>query len=465
MHVRLGLGFVVCASWISAQTTPQGPSVLQDELDLVVRSSVVQGSGARALGMAGAFLARADDATAASWNPAGLSYLRRPEVSFVWIESARNSNVKSAATGAPSEDDRRRTKNPDFLALAFPLSLGSVTGSGQVSFQRVVSFDTEHTITGTERQGPRVDASSHGGFDVLAFGTGWQPTHALRVGVALNRWFNGYSQTLHRQGAAGINASRQEVELRISGWNAHAGLLWSPVSQLNVGLVVKTPFTARGEMSRTRSDFTLDSSGASSTTTNSYDSKFHKDGDVLIHWPAALGLGLSWRPRNALTMSFDYTLTRWSRGRIENFFILGRCPPKDQCPPVGQPQIEDDPLAPGSRLFPSLPYPTLNDARGQRDTQELRAGVEYVVIGNTVKWPIRAGVFDDRQYFNQPTEGPPRFRGFAVGTGVIVGPILLDAAYVYERGSYQVLDGVSLNDVGVHSHRFLISTIYRQGAK
>jgi long-subunit fatty acid transport protein len=463
VHVRLSLGFVFCASWIGAQTTPQGPSVLQDELNLIVRPDVVQGSGARAFGMAGAFLARADDATAASWNPAGLSYLRRPELSFVWIEGARNSNVKNAATGQPNEDDRLRTKNPDFLAIAFPLSLGSVTGSGQFSFQRVVSFDARHAITGAN--GLRIDARSRGGFDVLTFGTGWQPTHSLRVGVALNRWFNGYSQTLDRQGAAGINASRQEVELRISGWNAHAGLLWSPVSQLNVGLVVKTPFTAKAEMSRSRSDFLLDASNVVSTTTNSYDSKSNPDADVRIHWPAALGLGLSWRPRNALTMSFDYTLTRWSRGRIENFFILGRCAAKDQCPPLGQPQLDDNPLNFGSRLFPSLPYPTLNDTRGQRDTQELRAGVEYVVIGNTVKWPIRAGVFDDRQYFNQPTQGPPRFRGFAVGTGVIVGPILLDAAYVYERGRYQAQDGTDLNEVGVHSHRFLISTIYRQGTR
>ncbi|MCJ7810524.1 MAG: hypothetical protein MUP26_09715, partial [Desulfobulbaceae bacterium] len=33
------------------------------------------GSGARALGMGGAFIAIADDATAASWNPAGLIQL------------------------------------------------------------------------------------------------------------------------------------------------------------------------------------------------------------------------------------------------------------------------------------------------------------------------------------------------------------------------------------------------------
>ena len=45
--------------------------------------SGVIGSGARAFGMGGAFIAVADDATAASWNPGGLGQLERPEFSFV----------------------------------------------------------------------------------------------------------------------------------------------------------------------------------------------------------------------------------------------------------------------------------------------------------------------------------------------------------------------------------------------
>ena len=52
------------------------PALRQDEIDLTGQQNVILGSGARAFGMGGAFLARADDATAASWNPAGLSYLR-----------------------------------------------------------------------------------------------------------------------------------------------------------------------------------------------------------------------------------------------------------------------------------------------------------------------------------------------------------------------------------------------------
>ena len=38
--------------------------------------------GARAIGMGGAFIGRADDATAAETNPAGLTILARPEISL-----------------------------------------------------------------------------------------------------------------------------------------------------------------------------------------------------------------------------------------------------------------------------------------------------------------------------------------------------------------------------------------------
>ena len=50
------------------------------------------GSGARALGIGGAFLSIADDATAASWNPGGLVQLKKPEVSIVGSFIRRNDN-------------------------------------------------------------------------------------------------------------------------------------------------------------------------------------------------------------------------------------------------------------------------------------------------------------------------------------------------------------------------------------
>src|SRR5512137_1341037 len=77
---RLALGAALAAWPLVAAAQP----VLDtDRIDITGRQNLSLGSGARAMGMGGAFLARADDATAASWNPAGLSYLRLPEVSLV----------------------------------------------------------------------------------------------------------------------------------------------------------------------------------------------------------------------------------------------------------------------------------------------------------------------------------------------------------------------------------------------
>src|SRR4026209_2734400 len=56
------------------------------------------GSGARAAGMGNAFIAVADDGTAASWNPAGLSQLRKTEFSLVYSASRRNQFLEGLRT-------------------------------------------------------------------------------------------------------------------------------------------------------------------------------------------------------------------------------------------------------------------------------------------------------------------------------------------------------------------------------
>src|SRR5262245_46008711 len=80
--------------------------IFQDEIDLAGRTTLTLGAGARAFGMGGSFLARADDATAASWNPAGLSYLRIPELSLVGNYNVFRSTV--GVVGEAGETDELR---------------------------------------------------------------------------------------------------------------------------------------------------------------------------------------------------------------------------------------------------------------------------------------------------------------------------------------------------------------------
>ena len=75
---------------------------------------------------------------------------------------------------------------------------------------------------------------------------------------------------------------------------------------------------------------------------------------------------------------------------------------------------------------------------GQQDKQELRVGAEYVLIAGRLKVPLRAGYFNDRQITPNPGGDTPRFNGYTLGTGLLLGPLLLDVAYVHESGGYSV---------------------------
>src|SRR3989338_5731728 len=57
------------------------------------------GSGARAIGQGSAFIAVADDATAASWNPGALIQLERPELSVVGSFLSTQQDFDPGSTG------------------------------------------------------------------------------------------------------------------------------------------------------------------------------------------------------------------------------------------------------------------------------------------------------------------------------------------------------------------------------
>ena len=71
--------------------------------------------------MADAFVAIADDATAASWNPAGLVQLERPEISIVGSYNAIDEEF--SAWLHPEAESRHDSDKLDlnFLSVVYPL--------------------------------------------------------------------------------------------------------------------------------------------------------------------------------------------------------------------------------------------------------------------------------------------------------------------------------------------------------
>ena len=132
------------------------PDAAAQDVGQITQASNV-GSGARAMGMGGAFVAVADDATAASWNPAGLTALTRPEFSFVQdlsnfndaLPTHTNTNVSngtpSGATTFPASSVTKVSRNPEFVSATYPLSIGHWIIVPQFSYRRAVKRDFSFT--------------------------------------------------------------------------------------------------------------------------------------------------------------------------------------------------------------------------------------------------------------------------------------------------------------------------------
>jgi long-subunit fatty acid transport protein len=414
----------------AAQTSPERDT---DRIDITGRQNLTLGSGARAYGMGGAFLARADDATAASWNPAGLSYLRVPEVSLVGV-------FNSFDTERGIDFDRFHGQTIDFAAFTWPVGLGETRGAIQLSYQRGISFDGTRTIQSTASPDYRATDHVHseGGFDLVAFGIGLRLGRMVRAGATVNRWFNGYDQNLQRRVSSDTRRPLREFDLDFQprGWSVNLGVIVSPIEELNLGAVYKTPFTAEVALDKTRQDYWTSEGTVDEVTQNAFASDA-----VRLEFPSSFGFGVSWRPFDTLTLSADFTRTSWAEARIQRYFDIAATGPTDE-------NVASTPPAPN--VYPNLQYPTLNavpdpgdpedPARllGQQNAEQIRVGIEYVVIKGNLKIPLRAGYFNDRQITPNPGGEVPRFNGVTVGTGMILGSVLLDVAYVYEFGDYFV---------------------------
>ena len=438
------------------EATPDTTRVNQDELaSFYGRMNVVVGSGARAFGMGGAFLARADDATAASWNPAGLSYLRRTEVSVVGAHNDFLQRIpKLNQVGGTSEVETRdqlQGSVADFIGAVYPLRIGERTGAIQVSYQRSFSFTGSRKSEGPV--GVRGFASDdtlvlpteftvkgEGGFDTLSLSSGFELHPRLRLGVSVNRWINGFSQTVDRPDAQTGGYRRIASSWDISGTNFNLGAIFIPTPKLNLGAVLKTPFRADVRLTKVREDQTSKPDPDTGKRPLA-DSNYGTSESVSIRFPRVYGLGVSYRATNTITISADFTRTAWSKSTIDGFFSLARRPRTDVAEPLenGVDTLIDH--------YDTLPFPAVEEgANGQADTNQFRVGAEWVLrLGQSgnVLIPLRAGFFRDGQPviigLNDANGAPlpekqPTFSGLTAGIGVTVGGALFDLAYIRERG-------------------------------
>jgi len=434
-----------------------GNSAVAQELEIAVSPSPV-GSGARAAGMADAFVATADDATAASWNPAGLVQVERPEMSLVG--SYNGIYEEFSAHGHPEVDSTHDDHNYDlnYVSFTYPFFMPVLGRNSSVAlnYQRKYDFSRDFVMdygSSTIQQGTPIsryltmDFEQSGGLGAVTPAFAIEITPTFSVGASLNLWRsspfadNSWTQRTRVDGVWRVGQLVSEVTTvtrekyrDFEGENVVVGVLWNVTPRWTLGARYDSGFTGdvkyRFTETRTQDGTTMPPATASESRE--------------VRFPSSFALGASCRASERLTLSLDVTRTdRW-----KDFFYE---------------------TADGERfsLIDASPLNEPGTGRTHFDpTHTVRLGGEYIFVPERPErridylWTLRGGLFYDQE----PASGhPDDFFGFALGGGVIAHQrVSLDLAYQLRYGhdvNEDFVRGVEGFDEDVFQHRVLMSAI------
>lgn len=424
-----------------AQDLPFGIS-LPPSLNFATSPNPV-GSGARAAGKGFAFIGVADDATAASWNPAGLVQLERPEASVVGSYFVRYENQDVDQQDTVVDDQIIRNANLNYLSGVYPFELFQRNIVISLNYQRLLDLEGKadvisryDTIDGFQE----VNSDQDGRLFTISPAVAVQITPTLSAGITFNIWpdifGNGWEQDVDVQGEGRLVSGNRIVpfvseghideDYDFEGFNMNFGLLWKINHIFTLGGVFRSPFTA--DVTRKHSSkltVSLQDGSAPVTTKDN----FTEDLDFDI--PMSYGIGLAARLSDELTLSFDVSRVHWSDLELEE---------------SSRDVLLVDNGAPSGKGRAVL-------AGEGDDTTSVRFGGEYLWIRPKFVVPLRAGLFYDPEPGDGGTDD---FYGFSLGSGVAVKRFLFDAAYTFRYGEEES----EATDTTVYNHKVLASIIY-----
>lgn len=372
------------------------------------------GAGARATGVGSAFIALADDATAASWNPGGLTQLEKPELSIVG-RGIYQTDTLSEGISALSDVDYTTTDGGEgdfgaaslnFASLAIPFTVADRVVVAAFNYQEMLSFDRDIRYR-LETTSPGffsysdVHVAQGGSVSAITAALAGDLLPDLALGLAVNYWVDGLGHDYAwREKTESIGAysfgDGQEYPSSLRtidnfshfrGVNGTVGVLWSVTQEIALGAVWKTPFTAHVDHWLRVLD-TPDDHGPVQR---------HR-----IQMPASYGGGGRWRPTDELTLSADVTWVDWGQFRTVSSdgteFLVTGDPASDH---------------------------TVDGVFTER------VGAEYLWVMDGYKLIGRGGLFHDPE----PSRGSPRsFYGGSVGAGVTFPRLSVDFAYQLRAG-------------------------------
>lgn len=428
-HRLAPLALALAASTAQAQSSPTN-FLFATIAEQSRTAFTIQGTGSRAVGLGGSFLALADDATAVSFNPAGLAQLLAPEFSLVTESLQREQSFKGFKSGLEEFGDTSNRDNrfaPLFFSATVPFRTGSRTLVVTFAYQRVVdfNFDSDRNLDVRAAGGGSLrrvsnSVSQDGAINVWSLGVGTELTPRLLVGASINLWRGEWDLT-SRQSYSDSTAFLDILQNnQFRGVNVNAGVLWRS-DRLNVGLAYRSGF---------RAEYRLEGTFAA------VDDQGHpvvfpaQKGQLDLAWPDTIGAGLAWKPHDRLTLTADSVRTRWSSAVLRGSFVS-----QDASGPVQDLSLD------GANFFDYL------KSSKTPDTKDLRGGVEWIAfLGDSLIIPLRAGYFREPQPIVDRRTGQQRvLKGYTLGVGLKFKALTLDLAFKDARAENDVSKILLLN--------------------
>jgi len=280
------------------------------------------GVGARAMGMGGAHIAVASDATALVYNPAGLARVKRIEFSGgLTHQKLRNKTGALTFVGIQPQstainfNDGRLQSNTRLSSANIVLPVPTYRGSLVFAFgvNRIKSFDRAMKFTFAQDGSGGIESES-GGLYMWSFGTAVDISPNVSVGGAFN-FFSGtdnYSWLYEDSYDDGYLSFKYKyddtIKDRYSGFNFKLGVRVQPNKFLVIGGTIDSPIT-----------YTIDEDWTQTT-----DTVFHQpeaywvqyyDSDKAeykISLPFSLGIGIALNFSNLL-LAGDVHYADWTQ--------------------------------------------------------------------------------------------------------------------------------------------------------
>ena len=362
------------------------------------------GSGARAIGMGGAFIGVADDATAASWNPGGLVQMRKRQYSIVYssfIRDERNHFPDAINSHKAYHVDH---SNINHLSFTFPFEMLNRNMTIAFTYQQLYTLDRNWFLKIPANQGQlNINYLQEGSIDNIGFSYCIQVNPKISFGLTLNYWEDGLMNNDWLQDYTYIFDStdfrnRYQLikieEYSFKGFNSNLGGLIT-LDSFSLGFVLKLPFRA-----------SIHHSFYNETTQFVNDEIIFQNSDLIstkqkLDMPISYGIGIVYKFSDDLYVSSDLYRTQW-----DDFCLITDGKKKN---PISRRPISDSIMKP---------------------THQLRMGLEYLIKKNKdYIIPFRTGIF----YDPIPAEGyPDPAYGFSFGLGLTRNQVIsVDFAYQY----------------------------------